>query len=127
MENTFKAAVFNIDGTGDILDFSEENLSELIRETVGGHFDAVSLPKLGLTMWVHDEGKLLGFEPNRYGTLMWSTEYGQSDVIVGNVLLTGGADAEGNTLGLPQSFIDEVLIPSKHAPEDCPCGDTHEQ
>jgi len=126
MENTFKAAVFNIDGTGDILDFNEENLGKLIRETVGGHFDAVSLPKLGLTMWVHDEGKLLGFEPNRYGTLMWSTEYGQSDVIVGNVLITGGTDDEGNTLGLPQSFIDEVLIPSQHAPEDCPCGDVHE-
>lgn len=115
-----KAAVFNTDNTGGIVDFEGDTLVNLIRETVGGPFDCVTLRQLGLTMWVHDEGKLLDQPLNPFGTILWNAEFNSTDVIVGNILITGGTDAEGNTLGLSQEFIDTVLVPSQHEIENCP-------
>jgi hypothetical protein len=119
------AAVFNIDGTGGFIDFEEDTLSNLIRETVGGYFDSIRLSKLGVTMWIHDEGKLLNMEPNPFATLMWNSEYGPTDVIVGNMLLTGPIGPEGEALGLPAEFV-ELLSTALHGPEGCEHHHDHE-
>ena len=64
-------------------------LDELQR-LVGGPVEVVPLRWAGksqLLMVCHEEGKLLGLEPNVKATLIWEAYYGPTDVIVGPVLL----------------------------------------
>ena len=117
-----KAAIFNADSTGGVIDFEEVDSYKMIQDAVGGIFQAISLNKLGVTMWMHDEGKILNFPVNPIGTLFWSTEYGETDVIVGNIILTGPTGPDGETTGLEDDFVT-LLLMSQHGPEDCPQGD----
>jgi hypothetical protein len=43
-------------------------------------------------MWCNEEGKLTGLPVNPVATAMWTRYFGETDVIVGNVVFTGGAD-----------------------------------
>jgi len=100
-----KAAIFNPDHTGGIVEFEQGESYQMIRDAVGGIFQAIDLPTLGVTMWIHDEGKLMGLPENIFGNLFWRTEYGDTDRIVGPVILTGMPDAKGETTGLNAKFI----------------------
>jgi hypothetical protein len=51
-------------------------------------------------LWVNEEGKLDNLPQNPIGTSLWVDEYGYTDVIVGNIIITGGTDENGETLGL---------------------------
>ena len=120
-----KAAVFNADSTGGIIDFEEDTSYQLIKDAVGGIFQAINLPGLGATMWVHDEGKILGLPVNPFGNMFWKSEYGDTDFIVGDIILTGPTGPNGETTGLGEEFI-ALLSQAQHGPEDCPCGEKHE-
>jgi len=100
-----KAAIFNPDHTGGIVEFEKGDSYQMIRDAVGGIFQAIDLPGLGVTMWMHDEGKLMGLPENIFGSLFWRTEYGDTDHIVGPIILTGMPDAEGDTTGLNDDFL----------------------
>jgi hypothetical protein len=61
--------------------------------------------KEGMTLWVHEEGKLLGHPRNDAGSIMYEAVFGHGlDTIVGNVVFTGKADEEGETMGLPENY-----------------------
>jgi hypothetical protein len=60
-------------------------------------------------MWVNDEGKLNGSEMNLMGTILWAHSYGWTDVICGDIVLTGVADDEGYTQGLTDEDIEALL------------------
>lgn len=97
------AFVFRTDDSFEAVQFTNETAYQTLRDGVGGLIECVSLPNLGIDMWVNDEGKLNGSEPNLMGTLLWSHAYGfGTDIIYGDIVLTGSADDEGNTLGLSQ-------------------------
>ena len=92
-----------------IVDFEMGESYNLIQSTVGGHFDCVSINSLGADVWIHDEGKLIGLPVNALATTLWLHEYGMSDVLAGDVLITGGVDSEGATLGLTEEEAETII------------------
>ena len=71
-------------------------------------FDALDIEELKCTLWLDDEGKLVGKPVNsRATTLLWafSKPWVGHDFLVGNILVTGLPNKAGNTRGVP----DELL------------------
>ena len=73
-----------------------DNLLKDLQNAVGGWIEAVNLTD-NITMWINEEGKLNNLPLNVTATLLYHTVYGPYDLIVGNVILTGGPDDDGNT------------------------------
>jgi Domain of unknown function (DUF3846) len=86
---------------GELFEFTNETCYEKLKTAVGGWIECVSFPS-GLTMWVNEEGKLEGLKKNAKATALWQDNFGETDVVVGNVVFTGGADKDGNTIGLTE-------------------------
>ena len=93
-----KALRVNTDFTTEVLIIEPDGYTPL-RDAVGGLIQAVDLSP-NMTMWCNEEGKLMGLTPSIIGTYMWEKTFGMTDVIVGNVVFTGGTDEDGETLGL---------------------------
>lgn len=74
-----------------------------IQEVVGGTFDVVTSSTGNTSFWVNDEGKIIGMKPNYVATkVLWQLNpaFDGRDYLAGPVLITGGADEEGNTLDI---------------------------
>jgi hypothetical protein len=97
----------NTDFTTEVLDLSSNEYNQL-RDAVGGLIQPVDL-KPDLTLWCNEEGKLInGMEINSIGTHLYEKSYAMTDVIMGNIVLTGGTDDEGETLPLPSTWLAYV-------------------
>ena len=97
----------NTDFTTEVLDLSSNEYNQL-RDAVGGLIQPVDL-KPDLTLWCNEEGKLInGMEVNVIGTHLYEKSYAMTDVIMGNIVLTGGTDDEGETLPLPSTWLAYV-------------------
>jgi hypothetical protein len=108
-----KAVSIKPEGLIKIVEFPLEECGDKLRELIGGPFDCISLPKLGLDLWVHDEGLLLGLELNIFAKALWEADTLQEGGhIVGPVVITGIADSEGYCTSVPQDFIDMVIVPA---------------
>jgi hypothetical protein len=95
-----KAALrINTDFTTEILDLEDDSLKKL-QDAVGGLIQAVDLHD-DLTLWCNEEGKLIGLTPNVIGTHLYEKNFAVKDVIMGDIVFTGGTDDEGDNLGLP--------------------------
>lgn len=81
---------------------------DTLYEGVNGLVELVSLNR-DVDMWVNEEGKVNGLEPNLLATLIWNKVFPNPDVIMGNVVITGGVDEEGNTLGLSEESIQDIM------------------
>ena len=93
----------NTDFTTEILDLEAESLTQL-QEAVGGLVQAVDL-RPDLTLWCNEEGKLInGMQLNVIGTHMWEKSFGMTDMIMGNIVFTGGDDGEGNSLHISHAW-----------------------
>jgi hypothetical protein len=90
------------------------DLGKQINEIVGGYFESLVLrtDKGEFDMWSNEEGKIHRLPINHYATELFHMYFSNADVIVGNVLLTGGVDRDGNTLGLTQEEA-ELFYPNK--------------
>lgn len=101
------ALQINIDGTIAQLDLdAPEGSLKVLQGAVGGWVQAIDLSDR-LTMWLNEEGKLDGLIPNDFATQMFCRRFGEgTDIIVGNIVLTGGTDDEGETLGLTQEQVE---------------------
>ena len=107
-----KALVITTLGEATIIDLNEGSLEKL-QKAVGGYVQAIDLCE-GLTMWCNEEGKMMSLPHNPFGQAFWETafpvsEFGRTDYIVGDIVLTGGADNEGDTLGLTSDEIEALL------------------
>ena len=99
----------NTDNDIDVIEVEEGRTGNAIRDAVDGLYDCIHIPSLGVDMWINDEGKLEGLPINANGTALWVSQYGMTDIIVGNIVVTGGVDEQGNTLGIDVNKIIEVL------------------
>ena len=109
-----KALRVLVDGTVEELDLdSAEGSLRVLQlgvkfdeQDVAPYVQAIDLAE-DLTMWCHEEGKMLGQPRNETGTILFDAEFGVGqDVIVGNIVFTGGVDEEGDTLGIPEHRIE---------------------
>jgi hypothetical protein len=104
MKTAFKITT---DGWVTKLDLSTEPLATL-QQGVGGLVQAVDLSER-LTLWLNEEGKVLGQAHNPYGQFFWDKLFGvHTDYIVGDVVISGGTDEDGNTLGLTEQQVEWV-------------------
>ena len=104
MKTAFKITT---DGWVTKLDLSTEPLATL-QQGVGGLVQAVDLSER-LTMWLNEEGKVLGQAHNPYGQFFWDKLFGvHTDYIVGDIVISGGTDEDGNTLGLTEQQVEWV-------------------
>lgn len=101
--------VDEFDGDGDAL-----------REVVGGWIEGIPTDPL-VTMWVNEEGKFQSLPVNRLAMDVWlrwdihGCMVVGGDWIAGNCVVTGGVDAYGETLDLPDAARRWVLRVAKEA------------
>jgi hypothetical protein len=101
-----KALVITTAGTHEVI---EDISLETLQAKVGGWVQAIDLDEV-VTLWVNEEGKLNRLPVNSFATALWSVVFGEgTDIIVGDIVLTGGTDEEGETLGLEEDFIEELV------------------
>jgi len=97
----------NTDFTTEILDLEVDSLTQL-QEAVGGLVEAADLYD-DLTLWCNEEGKLInGMQPNVIATHLWEKSFIMSDIIMGDVVFTGGTDDEGDNLALPHTWLVQL-------------------
>lgn len=110
-----KALRILVDGTVEELDLdsAEGSLSVLQNGVKYDENDVAPLVQPiglsdGVTMWCHEEGKMLRHPRNATATMLFWFDFGMEykDYIAGNVVLTGGADDEGETLGIPEKQVE---------------------
>ncbi|SKX21412.1 Domain of uncharacterised function (DUF3846) [Mycobacteroides abscessus subsp. abscessus] len=103
-----------------LVEFAEFDNNEVkpMQDAVGGYLQAltVSTPCGDITFWVNEEGKLLHLPINDAATNLWwffAPEFTNRDVLVGDAIITGGADGNGDTLGVPKvlenAFKDAII------------------
>ena len=64
----------------------EMSLEEM-QKIVGGYIQIVPLSKSNKILILDEEGKLKGYPINELATDIWEENYGETDVIVGNVII----------------------------------------
>lgn len=100
-----KALLIDTEGHAVELDLdSKEGSLKTLQTAVDGLIQAIDINQ-NLTMWLNEEGKILGLPINSLGTAMYRRATEVKDIIVGNIVLTGGVDDEGDTLGLTDEQI----------------------
>jgi hypothetical protein len=75
---------------------------------VGGTIEAVDIKRLGLTLYVNEEGLLRQLELNSRATFLWwyhVPEARQRAMLVGDAVFIGYPDDEGNTTDLPPGLL----------------------
>jgi hypothetical protein len=96
----------NTDLTTEVLDLDTDSYEKL-SGAVGGMIQAVDVAD-DLTLWCNEEGKLIGLQPNIIGTSLWEQRFGATDIIAGNIVLTGGPDDEGDSLPLSAAWLENL-------------------
>jgi hypothetical protein len=84
------------------------------QRAVGGWFEAVDIPDLGVTMYVNEEGLIRDLPFNRRATFLWRFHVLQArDArLVGDVAVVGMTDEEGENTELPKDLLQRLLEPS---------------
>ena len=97
------AVAIKTNGSVDLIDLPNTNAHETIHEAVGGWFDAVRIRERGVVMYVHDEGILLGMEPNVVASIL------AGGLICGDAVLVGiynkNGNEDGNDYNVPSEFL----------------------
>lgn len=95
------------DGEFSRIEFDNDTALDTLQNAVQGWVQAVDLNE-DLTMWLNEEGKLIGLEHNMAAQRLWDEFYPMSDYVVGTVVITGGADAHGHTKGLTHESMERL-------------------
>ena len=94
---TRKYLQITTDQKATVLECTSLTSYDAINKGVGGYIECVALAD-NLDMYVHEEGKLIGSPQNLIAQHYWNERYGlYTDIIVGDVVFTGGVDDEGES------------------------------
>jgi len=113
-----KAVAISTDGHKGVVEFEFRKSYELLSNTVGGMIECVGLKDADL--WCNENGIAEGLELNMIASAIYSEAFNASNPILGNVIITGGVDAEGETLGLTDEQVaywlgyDKKVIPTAY-------------
>lgn len=101
------AVVITPELESNTIDIEGDELSKL-QSAVDGYIEAVVLAE-DVVMWVNEEFVFRpDLQPNLIGSAFYS-EIGGTRPIFGSVVITGGTDPEGYTIGLTQDDVDNLL------------------
>lgn len=98
-------AILRTNNKIEICSVDPEKEYDFLSGAVGGYIEAVHISD-SLVMWVNEEGKLENLPVNYLGTGLWEARFGRTDVIVGDVVLTGGVDEEGYSKSLSAGHLE---------------------
>lgn len=93
-----------------VIDIPREGSLKPLQQAVEGLVQCVALPMNGFDMWLNEEGKLIGLLTNQAATKVWESEYGPTDVMAGNVVITGPADEEGYITDLSEEVAETLQV-----------------
>ena len=96
-----KFVVIPTTGPSRVEDVKPEDIG-WFQQTVGGYIEVVPLGG-GMLMVLNEEGKLKGLPINRRATELYP-----SDIIVGDVIITGLSDEDGEFTAAPTSLVEVV-------------------
>lgn len=91
-----------------VIDIPREGALKPLQEAVEGYVQCVSFPNSGFDMWLNEEGKVNDLLTNQAATLIWESEYGATDVLAGNAVITGLPDQEGFITDLDAGIAEQV-------------------
>lgn len=109
-KRTIDGLLITVGGDAKIVSIDTDNfLDDLYRLTNSTIVQALALPCYGQTsMWIDEEGKINGRQGlNLVATGVFRRCY-RGDFIMGDVVLLGGADDEGYTLGIEKSALTKL-------------------
>jgi hypothetical protein len=89
------------------IDLADGEELKNLQNAVGGLVQPIDLTPT-ITMWCNEEGKYNGSSINFVATKIWERFFGRTDIIMGQVIFTGGSDDEGATM--PLSEEDEKSV-----------------
>lgn len=105
-----KAIVIRTNEEPEVVEFFDAfETYEKIHTLLEGWIEHISLPSINADMWVNESGKLIGLPNNPLATTLWENQYGATDIIVGNAVITGRVDEEGETKGLSEKEVEQIL------------------
>ena len=93
-----KAVIISTEGQKSVVEFEFRKSYQLLSDAVGGMIECVGLKDADL--WCNENGIAEGLELNMIASAIYSDAFGAGNPILGNVIITGSVDAEGETLGL---------------------------
>jgi len=98
------------EGNASIIDLTADSNELLtLQMAVGGYIEAKTLES-GYTLIMNEEGKLNGLPINERATEIWLANFPNfPDVILGDVVIAGGYDDEGEQLGLDSDYANRLL------------------
>ena len=107
-----KAVVITTEGTKSVVTFTIGNSYKILSDTVEGMIECVSLSD-NEDLWCNENGIAEGKPLNLIASAIYSETFNAGNPILGNVIITGGADDEGETLGLSDELIEKWMAYSK--------------
>ena len=93
-----KAVIISTEGHKSVVEFEFGKSYQLLSDAVGGMIECVGLKDADL--WCNENGISEGLDLNMIASAIYSEAFNASNPILGNVIITGSVDAEGETLGL---------------------------
>ena len=93
-----KAVIISTEGHKSVVEFEFGKSYQLLSDAVGGMIECVGLKDADL--WCNENGIAEGLELNMIASAIYSDAFGAGNPVLGNVIITGSVDAEGETLGL---------------------------
>jgi len=102
-----KAVIISTEGHKSVVEFEFGKSYQLLSDAVGGMIECVSLEDADL--WCNENGIAEGLDLNMIASAIYSDAFNASNPILGNVIITGSVDAEGETLGLTDKQVAHWL------------------
>jgi len=108
-EKTMKALAIKTNGSIEHVNLSDSDTISELQEYVDGWVQVVGLND-NIEMWLNEEGKIEGLPHNTKAQKIWDHFIGPAtDYIVGNVIITGAPDDDGNVTGLTTSNQNDLM------------------
>jgi hypothetical protein len=105
-----KAVIIKTDNSKEVVEFDRTNSYEVLSGAVDGYIQQVPLDDIGVTMYVNEEGKIHGLQQNPIATALWIDQWGETDVITGNVICVNEkVDDDGYDTGLTDEQVQLLL------------------
>ena len=93
-----KAVIISTEGHKSVVEFEFGKSYQILSDAVGGMIECVSLKDADF--WCNENGISEGLDLNMIASAIYSNAFGAGNPVLGNVIITGSVDAEGETLGL---------------------------